>query len=139
LTVEAGKREPKANANKRTTRDAIHLGIKKHQERSGIVSGDEPRRATQFRSDIVFPDPSHQCEAEAIQKNIRTGSQSGILSPHGFASKHPTHAAEKTSSWAELRCEDADSSSVSQLVALIKNVGYVEPELERAVFGGKMK
>jgi hypothetical protein len=71
----------KPNANKRTTRGAIHLGIEKHQERLGIVSGDEPRRTTQFRSDVVFPDTGHQCEAEAVQKNIRTGSPSGILSP----------------------------------------------------------
>jgi hypothetical protein len=44
-------------------------------------------------------------------------------------SKQPTHTTEKTPSWTKLRCENADSSSVSQLVALIKNIGYVEPEL----------
>jgi hypothetical protein len=44
-------------------------------------------------------------------------------------SKHPTHAAEKTASRTKLRCENANSSSVSQLVALIKNIGYVELEL----------
>ena len=38
-------------------------------------------RTTQFRSDVVFPDPGHQCEAKAVQKNIRTGSPSEILSP----------------------------------------------------------
>ena len=68
----------KPNANERTTWGAIHLGTEKHQERFGIVSGDEPRRSTQFRSDIVFPDTSHQCEAEAVQKNIRTGSPSAL-------------------------------------------------------------
>jgi hypothetical protein len=76
----------KPNANKRTTRGAIHLGTEKHQERFRIISGDEPRRTTQFRSHVVFPDTSDECETEAVQKNIRTGSPPGILSPGGTGS-----------------------------------------------------
>jgi hypothetical protein len=54
-------------------------------------------------------------------------------------SKHPTHSSEKAPSWTELWCEHTDSGSVSQLVALIKKIGYVEPELERTVLAGQMK
>jgi hypothetical protein len=69
----------KPNANERTTWGAIHLGAEKHQERFGIVSGDEPRRTTQLRADLVFPDTSDKCKAQAVQKNIRTGNPPGNL------------------------------------------------------------
>ena len=49
------------------------------------------------------------------------------------SSKNPTDPAEKTPSWPKLRSENSDSSPVSQLVALIKNIGDVEPELEQTV------
>jgi hypothetical protein len=80
LPLWQARESKKPNANERTARGSIHLGTEKHQERFGIVSGDEPQRTTQFRSDVVFPDTSYKCEAEAVQKNIRRASPSRLLS-----------------------------------------------------------
>ena len=46
------------------------------------------------------------------------------------ASKHPLDSAEEPSAGSELGCKDSDAGSVSQLVALIEHVGYVESEFE---------
>lgn len=54
-------------------------------------------------------------------------------------SKNPTDPSKKTSSWAVLGSEDADSSPASKLVALIENIGDVEPELERTIFFRQVK
>jgi hypothetical protein len=53
--------------------------------------------------------------------------------------KNPAYSPKKATSRPELRSEHPDSSSVSQLVALIKNIGDVEPELEQTVILRKVK
>src|SRR5208337_2537287 len=54
-------------------------------------------------------------------------------------SKNPTDPSKKTSSWAVLGSEHSDSSPASKLVALIENIGDVEPELEQTIFFRQVK
>jgi hypothetical protein len=46
------------------------------------------------------------------------------------ASKHPLDSPEEPSAGSELGRKDSDTGSVSQLVALIEHVRYVESEFE---------
>jgi hypothetical protein len=54
-------------------------------------------------------------------------------------SKHPAYTAEKASPGPELGSEHTDSSSVSQLIALIEKIRYVEPKLEQTAFLRRVK
>ena len=54
-------------------------------------------------------------------------------------SEYPAHSPEKATSWSELRSKNTYSGTVSQFIALIEEVGDVEPELKPPVFFREMK
>src|SRR5271165_4454718 len=54
-------------------------------------------------------------------------------------SEYPAYSTEETSSWPILGSEHSDSSPASQWIALIKNIGDVEPELEQTVLLRQVK
>ena len=78
--------------------------------------------------------------AESLQH--APSSPSGVCRTFGivfYYSKYPAHSPEKAASWSELRSKNTDSGTVSQFVALIEEVGDVEPELKPSVFFREMK
>ena len=81
-----------------------------------------------------------QCLAAGRRKKRNRRRQPYQGRPNkGAKSKNPTDPSKKTTSWPILGSEHSDSSPVSQFVALIKNIGDVEPELEQTVFFRQVK